>query len=100
MEKEKVKVIFRKAKNPYTNEYEVIAFFPEIKATHYRILCYQHIGQHSEADISYYKWETKKATKEEYDSLLNELKRIYDDCILVVKEKLYWNDLKNKAWNW
>ena len=72
---DKVKVIFRKAKNPYTHEYEVIAFFPEIKANYGKILSYIHIGQHSEASVEFY-WETKKATETEYKSLLEELKAI------------------------
>ena len=93
---EKLKVIFRKAKNPYTNEYEVVAFFPEIEANYGRILSYMHIGQHSEADLGFYHI-TKKATEEEYKPLLNELKVRYDDCELVVKQKLYYNDLV-KAW--
>ena len=96
---EKIKVIFRKAKNPYTNEYEVMAFFPELTATRYRVVCYQHIGQHGEADVNFYKWNTKKATEEEYKPLLDELNGIYDDCILVVKQRLNWNDLTDKAWN-
>ena len=41
---------------------------------------------------------TKKADESEYNSLLNELKSIYDDCILVVKQRLCYDDLVNKAW--
>lgn len=93
---EKVKVIFRKSKNPYTNEYEVVAFFPEIEVNYGRILSYMHIGQHSEADLGFYH-ETKKATEAEYKPLLEELKAIYDDCELVVKQKINYNDLRN-AW--
>ena len=93
---EKVKVIFRKAKNPYTNEYEVVAFFPETEANYGNIMSYMHIGQHSEASYEFYT-ETKKATEEEYKSLLEELKMRYDDCVLEVKQKLYYKDLLN-AW--
>ncbi len=93
---EKVKVIFRKAKNPYTKEYEVVAFFPEIEANYGRILSYMQIGQHSEADLGFYH-ETKKATEVEYKPLLEELKAIYDDCELVVKQKINYKDLRN-AW--
>lgn len=93
---EKVKVIFRKSKNPYTKEYEVVAFFPEIEANYGRILSYMHIGQHGEADLGFYH-ETKKAIEEEYKSLLEELKVIYDDCELVVKHKINYKDLQ-KAW--
>lgn len=93
---EKVKVIFRKSKNPYTNEYEVVAFFPEIEVNYGRILSYMHIGQHGEADLGFYH-ETKKVTEAEYKPLLEELKVIYDDCELVVKQKINYNDLRN-AW--
>lgn len=93
---EKVKVIFRKSKNPYTKEYEVIAFFPEIEVNYGRIMSYMHMGQHGEADLGFY-YETKKATGEEYEPLLNELKTIYDDCELVVKQKLNYKDLY-KTW--
>ena len=60
-------------------------------------MSYMHIGQHSEASYWFYK-ETKKADESEYNSLLDELERIYDDCILVVKQKLCYDDLVNKAW--
>lgn len=95
---EKVKVIFRKAKNPYTKEYEVVAFFPEIEANYGRILSYMHIGQHSEADLEFYQ-EAKKAVEAEYKPLLEELKAIYDDCELVVKQKISYKDLRNAGKN-
>ena len=93
---EKVKIIFRKEKNPYTNEYDVIAFMPELKANYGRIVCYAQLGQHSEADLEYYQ-NTKKANETEYKALLNELNGIYNDCVLVVKQKLNYKDLRN-AW--
>ena len=88
---EKVKVIFRK-----TKEGEIIAFFPEASANFGNILSYMHVGQHGEASHDFY-MATKKATEKEYEALLKELKSIYNDCILVVKQKLYYNDLI-KAW--
>ena len=94
---EKVKVIFRKTKNLYTGKYEVVAFFPEFEANYTRIMSYMHIGQHSEADLEFYH-ETKYATKEEYKSLLDELKAIYRDCELVVKQRMNYHDLVDKAW--
>lgn len=93
---EKVKVIFRKEKNPYTNDYDVIAFLPELKANYGKMVCYATMGQHSEADLEYYH-NTKKATEVEYEPLLNELKMVYNDCILEVKQKVYYKDLI-KAW--
>ena len=89
---DKVKVIFRKDR-----EGNIIAFLPELRVNYGNIASYMHIGQHSEADYWFYK-ETKKADKSEYSSLLDELKRIYDDCILVVKQRLRYDDLVNKAW--
>ena len=89
---DKVKVIFRKDK-----EGNIIAFLPELRVNHGNIASYMHIGQHSEASYQFYA-ETKKADKSEYNSLLGELKRIYDDCILVVKQRLSYDDLVNKAW--
>ena len=89
---DKVKVIFRKDK-----EGNVIAFLPELRVNHGYITSYMHIGQHSEASYQFYTG-TKKADESEYNSLLNELKSIYDDCILVVKQRLCYDDLVNKAW--
>ena len=89
---DKVKVIFRKNK-----EGNVIAFLPELRVNRGNIMSYMHIGQHSEASYQFYA-ETQKATETEYNSLFEELKRIYDDCTLVVKQKLYYDDLINKAW--
>ena len=91
MKNNKVKVIFRKDRNG-----NIIAFFPEVTVNYGNIMSYMHIGQHSEADYSFY-LETKKTRVEEYSELLGELKRIYDDCELVVKQKIYYSDLR-KAW--
>ena len=90
---EKVKVIFRKDKQCG----DVIAFLPELTANRGNILCYQHIGQHGEACLEYY-WSTEKASENEYADLLKELAEIYDDCELVVRQRLCYNDLTNKAW--
>ena len=89
---DKVKVIFRKDK-----EGNIIAFLPELRVNHGNIMSYMHIGQHSEASYRFYA-ETKKVNEKEYNPLLEELKGIYDDCILVVKQRLYYDDLVNKAW--
>ena len=89
---DKVKVIFRKDR-----EGNVIAFLPELRVNHGNIMSYMHIGQHSEASYQFYT-ETKKANESEYNSLLDELKSIYDDCILVVNQRLRYDDLVYKAW--
>lgn len=84
----KVKVIFRKNKNN-----DVVAFFPEVR----NIMSYMHTGQHSEASYEFY-LTTRKANKNEYTDLFAELCKIYDDCELVVKQKINYNDLTDKAW--
>lgn len=89
---DKVKVIFRKDKKG-----NVIAFLPELRANKGNIMSYMHVGQHGEASYQFYT-ETRKASETEYKLLLEELKRIYDDCILVIKQKLCYDDLVNKAW--
>lgn len=88
----KVKVIFRKDK-----EGNIIAFLPEVRVNHGNIMSYMHIGQHSEASYQFYA-KTRKANEAEYNPLLEELKRIYDDCTLVVKQKLFYDDLLSRAW--
>ena len=89
---DKVKVIFRKDR-----EGNIIAFLPELRVNRGNIMSYMHIGQHDEATYQFYT-ETKKADESEYNSLLDELKSIYDDCILVVKQRLRYDDLVYKAW--
>ena len=89
---DKVKVIFRKDR-----EGNIIAFLPELRVNRGNIMSYMYIGQHSEASYQFYT-ETKKADESAYNPLLEELKRIYDDCILVVKQRLCYDDLANKAW--
>lgn len=82
-----VDVIFRKEKNDYTGDYDIIAFFPTLKANYGRVACYSHIGQHGEADILYY-YETKKAKPEEYADLYRELTELVGYNLRV---KQRWN---------
>ena len=93
---DKVKVIFRKVKSGDFKG-DIIAFFPELPATFGNMVCYQHIGQHGEACIDYYYHNTVKATSEEYKELYRELQRIYDDVILVIKQRLNY-DILRKNW--
>ena len=88
---EKVKVIFRKIKDG-----QVIAFFFFFFVQRENIMSYMHIGQHGEASLDFY-YSTKKANPQEYEPLLNELKAVYDDCILTVRQKLNYRDLLT-AW--
>jgi len=65
------KIILRKYEN------KIIAFFPEVKVNPGMILSYAHIGQHSEASLSFYR-ETKpvKIWQENVLDLVNELKSL------------------------
>ena len=89
---EKIKVIFRKHRDG-----NIIAFMPELPANRGNIVCYEHIGQHGEASVQYYH-TTEKATADEYAPLYDELREIYDDCELVIRQRLYYDDLTEKAW--
>lgn len=85
MKKELLKVVFRKFNNG-----EIIALFPDIKfgCPHYEIMSYMHIGQHCEVDHHAVVEQTKLATEEEYQALLNEIKSIYHDYDIKVMKKL------------
>lgn len=88
-------VLFRKDKNTK----EVVAFLLECPVNYGNILCYMHIGQHSEASLQYY-WDTVKTTEEECKPLLEELENIvYNGDILTVKKRLNYDKLSN-AWNY
>ncbi len=85
-----MKVIFRKFK-----EGDVIALLPEGEANFGRVVCYQHLGQHGEADSSAPQF-TKPASEAEYLPLLRELQHIYEGELIVTK-RLQHRDLL-KAW--
>ena len=89
---DKVKVIFRKDKHN-----NVIAFFPEARVNYGNIMSYMHIGQHGEASYEFY-LTTRNANKNEYTDLFAESRGIYDDSELVVKQRINYNDLRDKAW--
>lgn len=89
---DKVKIVFRK--NKHNN---VIAFFPEVRVNYGNIMSYMHIGQHDEASYEFY-LTTRKANENEYADLFAELRKIYDDCELVVKQRINYNDLRDKVW--
>jgi len=90
--KKTIKVIFRKIDD------EVIAIFPEIKNTYNTLLSYMHIGQHGGCSL-FYTDITKPCPREEYLSLLEELKGIYQDCKLVVRTKQRNGNGKQFQWN-
>jgi len=68
---EKTRVVFRKYK-----EGDILALFPNMKGNNYRVGCYQHIGQHGEADYQGCIASTVPATPEEYKDLAAELESI------------------------
>ena len=85
MKKETLQVVFWKFDNG-----EVIALFPQIKfgCPRYEIMSYMHIGQHGEVDHHAVIQQTKLATENEYQSLLNEIKSIYHEYDIKVMKKL------------
>jgi hypothetical protein len=58
---------------------ELTAFLLDQPANKFRILCYAHIGQHSEASVAYFD-ECRRATEEESKELRAEVEQIYKDC--------------------
>lgn len=90
--KTEIKVIFRWDKK----NKEAIAFFPEASVNYGCILCYMHVGQHSESSLNYFNDNTRKAKINEYKELLEELESIYNDNEnkLVLKERIYIPDLQ------
>jgi len=64
----------------------VYAYFNDIKENKYLKRTYEHVGQHSAGSITYAR-TCKKATREQYQSLLNELIGLgYNDLIILNKE--------------
>jgi hypothetical protein len=84
---EKTKVIFRKIKNDYTGDWDIIAFFPETYDRGF-MTCYEHIGQHGEACLQTY-WATKKAKPEEYADLYRELTELVGYNLRVMQKMTY-----------
>lgn len=78
------RVIFRKFKE----DNEVIALFPdEIANDHNECWSYMHYGQHSPADYNLVVKNTKPASNEEAQELLDELRYIGYDDLKVYKRK-------------
>jgi len=74
-DQEITKVIFKKDFNKWIQKWEVEAFFPDLPANLGNILCYAHIGQHSEASLDYF-YGLPHAKPEEYQNLKEELESI------------------------
>lgn len=73
------RVIFRaeRRKSP-----EITAVLPDFEANHGNMVCYAHVGQHGECSLDWY-YSTRSAKPVEYESLLAELQRIYDNNLVV-----------------
>lgn len=80
--KEKVKVKFLIEGENGDSTFEIIAVFPEIRDGDF-LMCYAHLGQHSNAHIDYVN-ELKPATAQQYRELESELTNLvgYDLEIL------------------
>lgn len=81
----KEKVMFRKYNNG-----EVVAVFPYIQAGKYKsiVQCYQHVGQHGQADYHYFIALTKPASEREYMPLYRELLAIGYDLQIITRARL------------
>lgn len=74
---DKAKVLFRMGKNPYTECWECVAFFPEFVANRGMIQCYTEEGW-CEASLDYYH-HTRKAAPEEYAKMYAYLKNEFEN---------------------
>ena len=74
---DKAKVLFRMGKNPYTECWECVAFFPEFVANRGMIQCYTEEGW-CEASLDYYH-NTRKAAPEEYAKMYTYLKNEFEN---------------------
>jgi hypothetical protein len=72
-------VMMRAQVDPLDHEIYVTAVFPSEAATldPLLMLCYAHIGQHSAAHRDWVRYNTRRATRQEYAPLLRELRAIY-----------------------
>lgn len=94
---EKIKVIFRLVHNPYVSSgWEVEVFFPEFSANYGMIQCYSAVDGWCEASVEYYQNNTCAAHPDDYAELLESLRE--DDTELLVRKRMDWNDLRDKAW--
>lgn len=99
---EKLKVIFRK-----DSEGNIFCIMPELPANYGRVVafCYENdsyyghvIGGHMDIDAAYAVNRLKLATEKEFEKPLEFLRKLYDNCELVVRKKINYDDLCHKAW--
>ena len=91
-------VIFRKW--PKREGGDVIALFPTLVGDMSPYTCnsYEHVGQHGSADPQEVVWATKPAKPAEYADLLEELKSIgYNDLVVYQKLQHKWTDERRKV---
>lgn len=82
----KTRVLFKKST---VKDFEgvVIAFFPDAEANQNMILSYEHIGQHGEASIEFFR-ECISASPQEYAELKNELENLCGYNLEILSNKL------------
>lgn len=78
MKMKKIKVLFRMEKNPYTNCWDCMAFFPEFAANRGKMQCYTTEGW-CEVGVDYYHCKTRKAKPEEYEKMYAYLKNEFEN---------------------
>ncbi len=88
MDNETELVIFR-----VYSDGDVIALFPliAVDTLGYNCQSYMHIGQHGGANPQIVVSQTKLATPNQYEDLLEELKRIGYENLKVIKRFRYWH---------
>lgn len=98
---EKLKVIFKKEYNPYTEKWEVFAVFPTLPATYGNFQCYTSEGW-TECSYEYYA-TARRAFSHEYAEMLTYLEKQFDGsdgdepCELVVGRRISY-DMCITAW--
>jgi hypothetical protein len=70
-----------------------VLFITDAPANYGNIVCYAHLGQHSEASVAYYR-ETKPAKRGECDGLLREYASIPPKGVAIVRRRLTRKMLK------
>jgi hypothetical protein len=78
-------------------EHGPILFINDCPATFGHLVCYQHIGQHGEASLDYYR-ETKPAREGECDALLREWNGQPPSNVRMVVRQRLDHDLLRAQW--
>ncbi len=70
-----------------------ILFLPQDAANYGRIVCYSHIGQHSEADVAYYTNDTKPDKINACADLIREYENLGEKTESIIRKRLNWDML-------